>query len=165
MSGTRGQTTSHDPKSAARKRAPSGTGRRASRRYLSLLGLDVKETAELLRQIRQGLPYRSLVHFMAATDLRKEDAITLVRISSRTLSRRKDQGRLMPEESDRLVRAAQIFAQALDLFEGDVESAREWLTISQPALGGSTPIEFAATEVGAREVEALIGRLEYGVPS
>jgi len=165
MPGTREQTTPLDPKSAAGKRGLSGAGRRANRKYLSLLGLGVKETSELLRQIGQGLPYRSLVHFMAATALRKEDAITLVRISPRTLSRRKDQGRLMPEESDRLVRAAQIFAQALDLFEGDVESAREWLTSSQPALGGSTPIEFAATEVGAREVEALIGRLEYGVPS
>ncbi len=34
---------------------------------------------------------------------------------------------------------------------------------SAPALAGRKPIEFARTEVGAREVEDLIGRLEYGV--
>ena len=167
MPGNRGQITPLEPKSSARKSGPSRTGRPGNRRfgYVSLLGLGVKETSDLLRQIGKGLPYRSLVHFLDATDLRKEDAITLVRISPRTLSRRKDQGRFKPDESDRLVRAAQIFAQALELFEGDLDSAREWLTSAQPALGGSTPIEFATTEVGAREVEALIGRLEHGIPS
>jgi len=32
-------------------------------------------------------------------------------------------------------------------------------------LGGETPLEYAETEVGAREVEDLLGRIEYGVYS
>jgi uncharacterized protein (DUF2384 family) len=32
-----------------------------------------------------------------------------------------------------------------------------------PALGWRTPIDFAQTEPGAREVENLIGRIEHGV--
>jgi putative toxin-antitoxin system antitoxin component (TIGR02293 family) len=51
------------------------------------------------------------------------------------------------------------------LFEGDANAARQWLTAPQPALGGSTPGDYAATELGAREVENLIGRLEHGIPS
>jgi uncharacterized protein (DUF2384 family) len=33
------------------------------------------------------------------------------------------------------------------------------------SLGGKPPLEFAASELGAQEVENLIGRLEYGVYS
>jgi uncharacterized protein (DUF2384 family) len=33
----------------------------------------------------------------------------------------------------------------------------------QRALGGAVPLEIAKTEVGAREVEQIIGRLEQGV--
>ena len=33
----------------------------------------------------------------------------------------------------------------------------------QRALGGAIPLDIAKTEVGAREVEQIIGRLEQGV--
>jgi putative toxin-antitoxin system antitoxin component (TIGR02293 family) len=121
--------------------------------------------SELLEHIKRGLGYSSWENFIRNTDLRKKDAVSLVQISPRTLSRRKEEGRLRPVESDRLIRAARIFALASDLFDGNIDSAREWLTAAQPALGGSTPIEYASTEPGAREVEALIGRLEHGIPS
>jgi len=133
--------------------------------YVALLGIKAGRTPELLEHIKRGLDYRSWESFIRNTELRKEDAVNLVQISSRTLSRRKVEGRLHPVESDRLVRAARIFSLASDLFDGNVGSARRWLTAAQPALGGSTPIEYASTEPGAREVEALIGRLEHGIPS
>ncbi len=123
------------------------------------------QTSELLKLIKLGLGYNSWENFIRNTDLRKEDAVNLVRISPRTLSRRKEEGRLHPDESDRLIRAARIFALTSELFDGDADSARRWLKAAQPALGGSTPIEYASTDIGAREVEALIGRLEHGVPS
>jgi putative toxin-antitoxin system antitoxin component (TIGR02293 family) len=53
----------------------------------------------------------------------------------------------------------------MELFEGGVAEAREWLTAPQPALGGRIPLEFARTQVGAAEVESLVGRLEQGIPS
>jgi putative toxin-antitoxin system antitoxin component (TIGR02293 family) len=133
--------------------------------YASLLGLKASRTQELITQIKRGLAYTAWESFIRNTDFRKEDAVGLVQITARTLSRRKEEGRLQPDESDRLVRAARILGHALDLFEGDKESARGWLMTSQPALGGSTPLEYATTDVGAREVEALIGRLEHGIPA
>jgi uncharacterized protein (DUF2384 family) len=39
------------------------------------------------------------------------------------------------------------------------------LTHPQPGLGNVAPIEFAKTELGAREVENLLGRIEYSVYS
>jgi putative toxin-antitoxin system antitoxin component (TIGR02293 family) len=52
---------------------------------------------------------------------------------------------------------------ALDLFEGDAGAARSWFSAPAPALANRTPLEVSSTDVGAREVENLIGRLEHGV--
>ena len=129
----------------------------------SLLGLKAKGMPELLGLVKAGLQYNSLENFVRKTRFPREEAISLVQISPRTLARRKEKGRLSPEESDRLVRAARIVSQARRLFEGNAEAANHWLKSSQQALGGSTPLEYAQTEIGAREVEALIARLEHGV--
>lgn len=67
-----------------------------------------------------------------------------------------------PDDSDRILR---IFGKAVALFEGDVESARTWLSSPQRALGEAVPLEMPTTEIGAREVEDLIGRIEHGVLS
>jgi putative toxin-antitoxin system antitoxin component (TIGR02293 family) len=56
-----------------------------------------------------------------------------------------------------------LFGKTLELFEGDRDVATEWLTTAQPALGGAVPLDLARTEVGAREIERLVGRLEHGV--
>ena len=123
------------------------------------------DTAGLWQRIREGLAYRSWDRFMENSGLTKEEAHLFVNIASRTLARRKAEGRLHPDESDRLVRAARVFARAVELFEGDSKSARAWLSRPQSALGGATPLDYAATELGAREVENVIGRLEYQIPT
>jgi putative toxin-antitoxin system antitoxin component (TIGR02293 family) len=62
-----------------------------------------------------------------------------------------------------LLRTVRVFGKALMLFDGDVDAARTWLSTPAPALGDRTPEDVAATDLGAREVESLIGRLEHGV--
>ncbi len=89
----------------------------------------------------------------------------LVQIAPRTLSRRKEEGRLQPDESDRLLRVSRLVGRALELFEGDLETARKWLSTPLRSLRGKAPLELVKTEVGAQEVEALIGRLEHGIIS
>jgi len=51
----------------------------------------------------------------------------------------------------------------MDLFEGDVAAVHRWLTRPNRALGYVPPLSYAKTEVGAREVEDLIMRLEHGI--
>jgi putative toxin-antitoxin system antitoxin component (TIGR02293 family) len=131
--------------------------------FVVLLGLDTFDTPALLKVVHKGFPYRTLERFQRNTALPLETIVWLVAIPSRTLTRRKSEGRLQPAESDRLLRASRLYGQTLALFEGDREAATEWLTTSQPALGGSSPIELAGTDVGSREVERLIQRLEHGV--
>ncbi len=66
-------------------------------------------------------------------------------------------------ESERLLRLAEIFEAALSLFDGDHDGVRQWLTSPVRGLGNARPIDYARTELGAREVRNLIGRLEDGV--
>jgi putative toxin-antitoxin system antitoxin component (TIGR02293 family) len=54
--------------------------------------------------------------------------------------------------------------RAVELLESE-HHARRWLASPQFGLAGSVPLQFADTEVGAREVENLLGRIEYGVYS
>ncbi len=140
-------------------------GRTEGHFYVALLGLRSYEPLALYRHVRRGLAYSSFVRFQRNTSLSAKAIAELIQIPTRTLTRRKSEGKLAPEESDRLVRASRIFGRAMELFEGDGQAARTWLTSAQPALGGLVALELASTDVGASEVESLIGRLEYGIPS
>lgn len=145
----------------ARSRAHLGGGYA----HVALLGLRTYEPLRIYRSVRRGLSYAVFEHFQRNTALSTQALADLLQIPPRTLARRKAAGRLDPVESDRLVRASRIFGRALELFEGDTEAARHWLTTAQTGLGGLVPLELATTDVGATEVEQLIGRLEYGIPS
>jgi len=141
------------------------SGRTEGHYYVALLGLRTYQPLALDRHVRKGLAYSSFLRFQRNTSLSARAIAELIQIPTRTLTRRKSEGKLAPEESDRLVRASRIFGRAMELFEGDTDAARTWLTSPQPALGGLVPLELARTDVGANEVENLIGRLEYGIPS
>jgi len=149
-----------------RKRPGSRTADTAARlEPLTLLGLDRPRTAEgAVREIERGFAYGAVERFQQATALSLEQVADLIRIPARTLQRRKG-SRLRPTESDRLLRASRIFGLALDLFDGQLEAARRWFLAPNRALGGRTPLDYTRTDVGAREVEQLLGRLEHGIPS
>jgi putative toxin-antitoxin system antitoxin component (TIGR02293 family) len=131
--------------------------------YVVLLGLETFAAQELLSSVSKGFVYRTFERFQRNTALSFESLLELIDIPRRTLTRRKRDGRFLPDESDRLLRASRIFGQTLELFEGDRLAATGWLTSPQPALGGAVPLDLARTDVGAREVERLIHRLEHGV--
>ena len=131
--------------------------------YVVLLGLEAFDAPALLSAVKKGLPYQTFERFQRNTSLPVDRVIALVDIPRRTLTRRKREGNFSPDESDRLLRAAMLFGKTLGLFEGDRDAATEWLSTAQPALGGTVPLDIARSEVGAREVERLIGRLEHGV--
>jgi putative toxin-antitoxin system antitoxin component (TIGR02293 family) len=142
-------------------RSKSGT---ASRRPgVRLLGIRADNSVQIARLVQAGFPFSRLAKFQKGTGLTWEKIVRFVGIPQRTLTRRQIEGKLQPDESDRVWRAAAIFDMAVDLFEGDVAAATQWLLSPQAGLGGEVPLDFASTEVGAREVENLIGRLEDGV--
>lgn len=120
------------------------------------------EAPYLVERVRDGLP---MVEFEAARDLLKisEERIAgLLGMSRATLHRRKKAGALDRTESDRLVRYARLVSRACSAL-GGLPGARSWLLAPAVAFGGECPLDYADTEIGAREVEALLGRLEHGV--
>ena len=120
--------------------------------------------AKLIAVLRVGLPVQELRDLQASLDVPTERLFPMLGISKATLHRRKADGRLGPAESDRVVRFARLMGRAVTVLESE-ENARRWLNAPQFGLGGAVPLDYAGTEVGAREVEDLLGRIEYGVYS
>lgn len=140
------------------------SGKRGSHHlYTALLGMEGLETEQLLKRIEEGFSYRMLERLQRNIGLSTRQMAKLAGIPDRTLSRRREEGRLHPDESDRLLRTSRVFGRTLDLFNGDASAARRWLSTPQLALGRKIPLDMATTDLGAREVENLIGRLEHGV--
>ncbi len=120
--------------------------------------------SKLVEVLRVGLPVRELDDLQATLAVPMEMLAPMLGISKATLHRRKAAGRLDQAESDRVLRFARLMGRALQVLESE-ENARRWLTSPQFGLGGAVPLEYAETEVGAREVEDLLGRIDYGVYS
>ena len=120
--------------------------------------------ARLVEVLRIGLPVKELNELQATLAVPMEKLVPMLGISKATLHRRKIKGRLDQAESDRVVRFARLMGKAVEVMESE-ENARQWLTSPQFGLGGAVPLQYAETEVGAREVENLLGRIEYGVYS
>jgi putative toxin-antitoxin system antitoxin component (TIGR02293 family) len=143
----------------------TGASRQSLRSRLrgSTLGLTAANPAELIQQLERGFSFRTLQTFESRSGLAMSRLAATIGIPERTLARRRVSRRLTPDESERLLRISAIFEDAVDLFEGDVAAAVNWLTTPRKALGDRAPLAYARTEPGAREVENLIGRLEHGI--
>ncbi|MBA2620676.1 MAG: DUF2384 domain-containing protein [Acidobacteria bacterium] len=137
----------------------------AQRKYTikTLLGVETTNNLKLAKAVEAGFSFDALERLGKSTGLSLERLRVAMRITPRTLTRRRKQRKLSPEESDRLVSVSRLLAQTFELFEGNKESGMRWVTSPNRALNGQSPLEVAATETGAREVENLIGRLEHGV--
>lgn len=133
--------------------------------YAGLLGVQVGDAARLSEQVLKGFRYASVERLQEKLALTAEEVSQLVMIPQRTLARRKVEGKLAAEESDRVLRVARVFGRAVELFDGDEDAARKWLRTKNRALGEEEPLALARTDIGSREVEALIGRIAHGVVS
>jgi putative toxin-antitoxin system antitoxin component (TIGR02293 family) len=95
-------------------------------------------------------------------DISEKALAKTLHIAVSTLARRKKSGRLTFEESERLFRIARLYDRTLEVFK-DRQMTRKWLKEPAWALGDTPPLEFAETELGAQEVDDLLGRIEHGV--
>jgi len=122
------------------------------------------EAAYVIDKVRDGLAFDEFHALQEMLGLTEEKMGALLGMSRATLHRRKKAGRLDRTESDRLVRYARILNCATAFFQSS-EAAAKWLKNPVFAFEGETPLDYADTEIGAREVEALIWRIENGVPN
>lgn len=129
----------------------------------SSLGFQVAHAIDLIPKIERGFAFSTLTNFVSASGLTIPYTANVIGIPERTLARRKKDNRLSPEESERLLRLSKLYDESLSLFDGDRAAAVNWLRTPKKALRNQSPLQFARTEIGAREVENLIGRIEHGV--
>ena len=130
-----------------------------------VLGKAVRKPDDLARLVRNGLPAISVT--ILAKQLRLGNSVLgqKLGIPQRTLTRRLSHAsRLTPAESDRTVRIARVYANAVEML-GEQEKAIAWLGTANRALGGDRPLDVLDTDVGARMVEDILGRIAYGVYS
>jgi putative toxin-antitoxin system antitoxin component (TIGR02293 family) len=120
------------------------------------------EAAYMVERVRDGLDFAEFHTFREMIGVTEERLGALLGMSRATLHRRKKSGHLDRSESDRLVRYARIFHCVNALFQSPAAAAK-WLNSPAFAFNGETPLDYADTEIGAREVEALVGRIEHGV--
>ncbi|MCX6026476.1 MAG: DUF2384 domain-containing protein [Chloroflexi bacterium] len=133
--------------------------------YAAKIGLRVSDTQDLIHRVEQGFSYQAFEKMRGLLDLSASELTMLLQIPQRTLTRRRQAGKFAPDESERILRLSRVLDAAVELFEGDRRAAVEWLQSPNRAIGGEAPLEMARTEIGAREVESVIGRLEHGVSS
>lgn len=125
-------------------------------------GHGTPSSTQVRARIKRGLPYRSLDSVRSRLRLSVPEAASLLHMPTRTLARRRQARRLDPDESDRLYRLARVAAHAVTAF-GDEEKAATWLRRPNRALNDEAPVQFLDTDVGAQQIEDMLGRLEHGI--
>jgi putative toxin-antitoxin system antitoxin component (TIGR02293 family) len=147
-------------KSIAYRNQPRAAALRGARGY-RVIG--VKRIDGLVSELKRGVEISRYDTFVRKSGLPTKEDNQVIQLRPRALVRRRKEGRLSQAESERLYRLSVVFEKAVELHEGKVDEARTWMSTPRAALAGQTPLEMCATEVGARGVEDLIGRLEHGV--
>ena len=120
------------------------------------------EAPFVIERVRAGLPIAEFQAMQERLGVSEARLGGWLGISRATLHRRKKSGHLDRAESDCLARYARLVSRAAVTL-GGIAAARSWLAAPAVAFRGECPLDFADTETGAREVEALLGRLEHGV--
>ena len=127
----------------------------------AVLGRRLARASDLQAAIREGFPQEVIEELMEAADLSVKELATALDLSLRSLQRRRREGRLARYESDRIYRLARIVALAKSSL-GSRKTATRWLKRPNRALGGKAPLAVIDTEIGARTVENVLGRIAFG---
>ncbi|HET6228898.1 MAG TPA: antitoxin Xre/MbcA/ParS toxin-binding domain-containing protein [Longimicrobiaceae bacterium] len=125
-------------------------------------GKRIVTVADLRRAVEGGLPVTALdqvVSYVIGTGPGAAELRHSI-VPKTTLRRRL---RLSAEESERLERLARMTALAEQVWES-ADLAHEFLTSPQPQLGDERPIDLARSDLGTREVEEVLMRIEYSLP-
>jgi putative toxin-antitoxin system antitoxin component (TIGR02293 family) len=129
-----------------------------------VLGRRVGSLAALNDAVAEGLPKAALRQIASRVFIGKMEQRQLMNriVPEATFKRRRD--RLSAAESERTERIARVVANAEHVW-GDRVDARRFLTTAHPALRGRSPLDTAMTEVGARQVEEILGKIFHGLPA
>jgi putative toxin-antitoxin system antitoxin component (TIGR02293 family) len=131
---------------------------------MSILTLVEKPAAEQISAIERGFPSESLDQIAKMLGLSKQRIIGSLKFAQRTVSQREKTGRRFTlEESERMLRVLRAHRIVREAFTTD-EAVAQWLNTPDRSLGGKSPLDMLATDVGAATVENLARAMIHGVP-
>jgi len=116
----------------------------------------------LLLGIEQGFDY-SVVEALTSYGIGLEELSSITGITLSTLDRRKSEGRLNTQESDKIYMLVRLIDAAITLFSGNKNKANAWIRKEAKGLGGRAPIDMTRTTVESESVMDFIFRLKHGV--
>lgn len=123
---------------------------------------EVRRETELEKLVLAGIPAQAARALALSTQTTLTYLQEVAGIDPSTFARRvRTKARLKLDESDRIVRIARIAAHAVETLGR--ESGLAWLRERNAALGDRIPIELLQTDVGATQVEQVLGRIDFGV--
>ena len=130
----------------------------------AVLGVAINSDYDLEKLVVRGLPYKTvdrLIERIYPDDRSRRWQI----IPSSTYYRRRKAGHLTTEESSKVERIARVYGMMLDVWdgEGEEDSARCFMQTKHRLLDNRSPFQACSSELGARQVEDILGRIEYGV--
>jgi putative toxin-antitoxin system antitoxin component (TIGR02293 family) len=126
--------------------------------------LDTPSEMDLVAMIRNGFTKTSMDTMMEHLDVSAGDMARMLHTSDRTLRRYTEDTVLNPDQSEKLLALARLFAHGIDVF-GSSQRLRRWLNGPVSSLAGKRPIDLLDTSVGITLVNDTIGRIEYGIAS
>jgi putative toxin-antitoxin system antitoxin component (TIGR02293 family) len=114
-----------------------------------------------LPYVREGLPL-SVVDQALADGRISAVELDRLALSRKTLAHRRGMGSLTPDQSDRFSRLLRVIEQTEATF-GDRTKAHIWLRRPTALLDGEAPLHRLDTDIGTRQVEAILGRIGHGL--
>ncbi len=116
---------------------------------------------DILYPVRNGLPLWIVDDVVSSGRLSAVELDRLV-LPRKTLAHRRTLGNLTPDQSDRLTRVVRMIEEAEATF-GDRVKAHAWMRLPSKLLDGEAPLDRLDTDIGTRQVEAMLGRIAHGI--
>lgn len=126
-----------------------------------VLKSEVKSDRDLEKIVLNGLPIDTVELVVGQIYPGQTDKFYKLVPRTTLIRRQKESSLLNVEESQKAERLARIFSFDVEVWSNK-DKAREFMQKPHPMLEDRTPFETSLNELGARQVEQLLGRLMFG---
>lgn len=129
-----------------------------------VLGKQTKSLLDISDMIEQGFPTKTVYFLQSKMALSDEDYSSMLGVTEKWLDshRKKIRAHVDSNISNRIYCIARVFTLAIIVLENK-NAANKWLCRPQSGLCERVPIELIKNGAGAREVEELLCRIEFGM--
>lgn len=139
------------------------------RRAVALMGLGkdagakaIHSKTDFISYMREGIPKIAIDNLTEVTGFSALEMAALLHTTDRTLRRYEPAQKLNPEQSERLIELALLYARGEEVFD-TLEPFKIWMDAPVMALGDKKPRSFLDTSMGIELLMDELGRIEHGI--